>query len=66
MDPHLATELSYINGYQSGKRTTIARMTGDLEDILDTCANDNGEMICRAIRELINKYKEEVKCHSMK
>lgn len=66
MDPHLATELSYINGYQSGKRTTIARMTGDLEDILDTCANDNGEMICGAIRKLINKYKEEVKCQTAK
>ena len=61
MDPHLATELSYINGYHSGKRTTINRMSDDIEELLDTCANDNGPMICSALRELISKYKKEIK-----
>jgi DNA-binding GntR family transcriptional regulator len=56
----IAEETAYENGYEDGKYHMAAQLLDEIEDILDRCANDNGEMICRALRELSKKYKEDL------
>ena len=52
---HDATEVAYKNGYTAGKLAIL----DEIDDLLDCCAHDNGEMIVRALKEL--KEKHEVK-----
>ena len=56
MDKHTATELAYKNGYEAGYEFGIFTVLDDIEDILDNCAWDNGEMIVRALKELKERY----------
>lgn len=56
MDTVIATEIAYNNGYDAGK----AAVLDEIEDILDRCARDNGEMITRALLELKEKYEREI------
>lgn len=56
----IAKEAKYDEGYEAGKQAATAQLLDEIEDILDRCANDNGEMICRALRELIKKHKEDL------
>jgi hypothetical protein len=53
MNEYIATEVSYRNGYEAGKNAVL----DEIEDILDRCAHDNGEMIVRVLKELREKYK---------
>lgn len=55
MNELIATEIAYRNGYEAGQRALF----DEIDDILDRCAHDNGEMIVRALEEL--KKKHEVK-----
>lgn len=41
-------EAAYTEGYKAGKNAVL----DEIEDILDRCAHDNGEMIVRALKEL--------------
>ena len=43
--------VAYDQGYAAGKQAMIY----EIEDILDRCANDNAEMICKALKDLIKK-----------
>lgn len=45
--------VAYDQGYAAGKQAVI----DEIEDILDRCANDNAQMICRALKELIKKTR---------
>lgn len=54
----IAQEEAYDRGYEAGKEAMKNLLLDEIEDILDRCANDNGEMICHALRELSKKYKE--------
>ena len=54
----IAQEEAYDSGYETGKEAMKNLLLDEIKDILDRCANDNGEMICRALRELCKKYKE--------
>jgi hypothetical protein len=49
----IARENAYDNGYDAGKQVVL----DELDDILDRCAHDNGEMIVRALKELKEKYR---------
>ena len=53
MNEHIATEIAYRNGYDAGTRAVL----DEVDDILDRCAHDNGEMIVRALKELKEKYE---------
>lgn len=53
MDEFIATETAYRNGREAGHNDIIE----GIEDILDRCAHDNGPMIVRALKELIEKYR---------
>lgn len=55
MDVWIASEVAYQNGYEAGKNVIF----DEIDDILDRCAKDNGEMIVRALTELKKKYKGE-------
>jgi len=55
MDKYIATELAYKNGYEAGQNAIF----DEIDDILDRCAKDNGEMIAKALTELKKKYKGE-------
>ena len=59
MDVFAASEYAYKNGFKAGKETAIAEVLDEIDDILDKCANDNGAMIVRALKELKEKYKGE-------
>jgi hypothetical protein len=52
---HDATEVAYKNGYEAGQRIIF----DEIDDILDRCARDNGEMIVRALTELKEKYNNK-------
>ena len=52
MNDFLTSYASYDEGYEAGKRAVL----DDIDDILDTCAWDNGEMIVRALKELKERY----------
>ena len=41
-------EAAYTEGYKAGKNAVL----DEIDDILDRCAHDNGEMIVRALKEL--------------
>lgn len=47
------TEIAYRNGYEAGKNA----MLDEIDDILDRCAHDNGEMIVQALKELKEKFE---------
>lgn len=49
----IACENAYDNGYEAGKQAVL----DEIDDILDRCAHDNGEMIVRALKELKEKYR---------
>ena len=51
---------AYEEGKASGKNSALEWVCEEIEDILDKCAHDNGEMICRALGELICKCREEL------
>ena len=44
--------VAYEEGFAAGKLAVL----DDIEDILDRCAHDNGEMIVRALKELKERY----------
>lgn len=48
----ITTHASYVEGYEAGKLAVL----DEIDDILDRCAHDNGEMIVRALKELKEKY----------
>jgi hypothetical protein len=52
MDEYIATEIAYKNGYEAGQNAIF----DEIDDILDRCAHDNGEMIIRALKELKKNY----------
>ena len=54
MDEYIATEIAYKNGYEAGQNAIF----DEIDDILDRCARDNGEMIVRALKELKKKIAE--------
>ena len=43
----------YDEGYDAGKNAVL----DEIDDILDRCAHDNGEMIVRALKELKERYR---------
>jgi hypothetical protein len=49
----IAKENAYDEGYEAGKQVVL----DEIDDILDRCAHDNGEMIVRALKELKEKYR---------
>lgn len=53
MNNYIAQQVSYEAGYEAGKNAVL----DEIDDILDRCAHDNGEMIVRALKELKNKYR---------
>jgi hypothetical protein len=55
MDIYIAAECAYKNGYEAGKNAIF----DEIDDILDRCARDNGEMIVRALTELKKKYNNK-------
>ena len=55
MDIWMASEAAYNNGYEAGKNAIF----DEIDDILDRCARDNGEMIVRALTELKEKYNKK-------
>ena len=57
---NIEMEYAYRDGKISGKNSTIECICEDIEDILDRCAHDNGGMICRELKNLICKYREEL------
>lgn len=59
MDVFAASEYAYKNGLKAGKEAAVAEIFDEIEDILDRCAHDNGEMIVKALKELKEKYKGE-------
>ena len=52
MNDFLTAYASYDEGYEAGKLAVL----DEIDDILDRCAHDNGEMIVRALKELKEKY----------
>lgn len=54
------TEIAYTSGFRAGKSNTVKRIFTDIEDVLETCAHDNGEMIVRALKKLKEEYEEEI------
>ena len=54
-----ARKEAYANGHQAGYELGIFAVLDDIEDILDTCAHDNGAMIVRALKDLIERYGEK-------
>jgi hypothetical protein len=53
MNMTIAIEVAYQNGYTAGKNAVL----DEIDDILDRCAHDNGEMLVKALAELKNKFK---------
>lgn len=51
-----ARKEAYATGYQAGYEFGIFAVLDDVDDILDECAHDNGEMIVRALKELKERY----------
>lgn len=51
----IACESAYDEGYEAGKNAIF----DEIDDILDRCARDNGEMIVRALIELKKKYNNK-------
>ena len=49
-------EAAYTEGHKAGYELGIFTVLDDIDDILDTCAWDNGEMIVRALKELKERY----------
>lgn len=47
----IALEAKYDEGYEAGKNMIF----DEIDDILDRCAHDNGDMIVRALKELKEK-----------
>jgi hypothetical protein len=45
--------IAYEEGYAAGKNAVL----DEVEDILDRCAHDNGEMIVRALKELKERLR---------
>lgn len=59
MNDFLTAYSSYEEGYEAGKQAAakqIFDILDEVDDILDRCAHDNGEMIVRALKELKEKY----------
>lgn len=56
MNEHIATEVAYRNGYEAGQQSVF----DEIDDILDRCAHDNGEMIVRALEELKKRHEEKI------
>lgn len=54
-----ARKEAYANGHQAGYELGIFTVLDDIEDILDTCAHDNGAMIVRALKDLRERYGEK-------
>ena len=54
---HDATEVAYRNGFEAGTESATKRIFEEIDDILDRCAHDNGEMIVRALTELKQSYE---------
>ena len=52
MNDFIAMNVSYEDGYETGRRAVL----DDIDEILERCAHDNGEMIVRALKELKEKY----------
>jgi hypothetical protein len=50
-EKYWSTEVAYTNGFRAGKKSVL----NEIDDILDRCAHDNGEMIVRALKELKEK-----------
>lgn len=48
-------QAAFEEGYAAGKRAIL----DEIDDILDRCARDNGEMIVRALNELKIKIIEK-------
>jgi hypothetical protein len=45
--------VAYEEGYAAGKNAVL----DEVEDILDRCAHDNGEMIVKALKELKERMR---------
>ena len=60
MYDNMNMEYAYIDGKISGRNSAIECICEDIEYLLDRCARDNGEMICRELENLICKYREEL------
>lgn len=45
--------VAYEEGFAAGKFAIL----DDIDDILDRCAHDNGEMLVRALKELKERYR---------
>lgn len=60
MNSYIERMAAYEAGKDSGKNAAIECICEEIEDILDRCAHDNGQMICRALEELICKCREEL------
>lgn len=60
MNNYIECMAAYVDGKASGRNSAIEWICEEIEDILDRCAHDNGEMICRALRELVCKCREEL------
>jgi hypothetical protein len=60
MNSYIERQISYEEGKVSGKNSAIEWICEEIEEILDKCAHDNGEMICRVLGELICKCREEL------
>ncbi len=52
--------VGFDKGYEAGQRDMAAEIFDEIEDILDRCARDNGDMICRTLKELSKKYEERL------
>ena len=57
---NIEMEDAYRDGKISGRNSAIECICEDIEDLLDRCAHDNGGMICRELKNLICKYREEL------
>ena len=57
---YIERQVSYEEGKASGRNSALEWVCEEIEDILDRCAHDNGEMICRALEEFICKCREEL------
>lgn len=49
-------EAAYTEGYKAGYEFGIFTVLDDIDDLLDSCAHDNGAMIVRALKELKERY----------
>ena len=60
MDPHLATEIAYKNGYNEGYQRAAEHILAELENTF-TCDDIVNQQILNVIRDTIKKLEENKK-----